>query len=428
MTAGGKEPIDELIERQLREPDVVFKEKIERFEKAAALKEPDRVPLFLVTSGAVLAKWYKLSELYFNYELIRKGVAKYVETFPCDVFSAMLHATAHVFLFLFPEYPEIAVSSRYITGPIHDILKDRYTRWPGREIPHDNVPFQFIGGKFMEVEEYSKLIEDPPNYIAEVVFPRVCPAIGKPGTAKYISTLAKWGAAIREYVGTLIVIGGDLRSRGTASLGPLTVAYAPLDIIADFLRHPTNAMVDLRRYPDKVRQATEVLTDLQIKIVAANAEIIRARWCFIPLHLNEMLSPKLYNEFYWPGLKKTIVELYNRGIRSFVFFEGDHTPHLETILELPKGWGIAYFEKTDVRKAKKLLEGHTCVMGGIPSSLIVGGTPDKIEEYIKNLMEEVAPGGGFIASLNVSEIPAEAPDENLRAMTNAILKYGTPRR
>lgn len=63
-----------------------------------------------------------------------------------------------------------------------------------------------------------------------------------------------------------------------------------------------------------------------------------AKYTFIPLHLNEMLSVRLYNEFYRPYLKKLIVELYNNNMKSFIPFEGDHTPHLETIIELPKGW------------------------------------------------------------------------------------------
>ena len=41
------------------------------------------------------------------------------------------------------------------------------------------------------------------------------------------------------------------------------------------------------------------------------------------------------------------------------------TPHLETILELPAGWGTAYFEKQMCVKLKKPLQGHTCIMGGI---------------------------------------------------------------
>jgi len=144
----------------------------------------------------------------------------------------------------------------------------------------------------------------------------------------------------------------------------------------------------------------------------------------IPLHLNEYLSPKLYNEFYWPTLKEVILRLGKEGVKSWVFFEGHHEAHLETILELPRGWGVAYFEKTDIVKAKKVLQGHTCVVGGIPISLLVGGTPARIEEYIKNLLEQVKPGGGFMLSASIGTAPADTPLENLSALIEAVEKYG----
>ena len=40
-----------------------------------------------------------------------------------------------------------------MTAPMHDILQDNYTRWPGRELGDDIAP-QFIGGKFLEIDEY----------------------------------------------------------------------------------------------------------------------------------------------------------------------------------------------------------------------------------------------------------------------------------
>ena len=72
-----------------------------------------------------------------------------------------------------------------------------------------------------------------------------------------------------------------------------------------------------------------------------------AKYAMIPLHLNEYLSLELYNEFYWPYLKTVILKLYEEGTKPMVFFlKGHHDAHLDTILELPEGWGgIAYFEK-----------------------------------------------------------------------------------
>ncbi|MEM2546468.1 MAG: uroporphyrinogen decarboxylase family protein, partial [Candidatus Bathyarchaeia archaeon] len=72
-------------------------------------------------------------------------------------------------------------------------------------------------------------------------------------------------------------------------------------------------------------------------------------------------------------------------------------------------------------------EGHTCVMGGIPPTLLLNATPQQIEEYIKKLLEETMPGGGLILA-STTAIPAETPPENIKAVIKAVEKYGTIRR
>lgn len=420
-----KQSIDEWIERHKKEPDVIAREKAERFEKAVELKEPDRVPLMIFTCGHVFAKWFKLSEVYFDYSKMRDAIAKFVTSFPVDVFIAAPAAEGFIMATAFIDVPQIAPVIRFITGPMHDVLKDRYTRWPGRELP-ENLPFQFIGGKYMKPEEYGKLIEDPIEFIHNTILPRVCENLSKPGSALYAQTMAKLTLEAVNYFNTLTEINNTLLKLGFPPLA-VTFAYAPLDFIGDFLRHPTEAMLDVRRYPSEVKQATEVLVK-PILQVALILKPMGAKYAFIPLHLNEMLPPKLYNEFYWPYLKKVIVELYNNGIKSFVLFEGNHTPHLDTILELPKGWGIGVFERGDIRKIKKKLEGHTCVAGGITPAQLIGEEPEKIEEHVKKLIEDLAPGGGFVIAPGVAEIASATPDANLRALINAVLKYGVYRR
>ncbi|MHA1581555.1 MAG: uroporphyrinogen decarboxylase family protein, partial [Candidatus Baldrarchaeia archaeon] len=207
---------------------------------------------------------------------------------------------------------------------------------------------------------------------------------------------------------------------------PMTSAYSPADIIGDFLRHPTGAMLDMRRHPDDFKAACEALIEHILKVATAFPPAPPLTISFIPLHLNEMLSPKLYNEFYWPYLKKVILELVNKGYKMFIFFEGDHTPHVDTILELPKGWGVAWFERPRdfIKDVWEKLKGHTCVMGGVPTNLLIGGTPEKIEEYVKNLLNQTKSEGGFILSTGIAELPKETPKQNVRAYVNAALKYG----
>jgi uroporphyrinogen-III decarboxylase len=396
-------------------------ERLARLETAINLQEPDRVPVWGI-AGDIVPKYSGITqyEMYYESEKTVKAVAKFIKDFPFDMSMASLAALdGRVLAVAFAKHMDISPAIAFITGPIHDILGDKYTKFPGREID-ENVTPQFIGGTFMEPEEYDALIEDPIKFISETVLPRACKNLETPDQAK--ATWVRMGMELANAAKTQ----GEI-ARISAELGypnfPMGWGYAPLDIIGDFLRGVANVVLDLRRYPDKVKKATEALLPPLMDYALSNKDT-GAKYAFFPLHLNEYLSPKLYKEFYWPTLKAIILRLYEEGIKSIVFFEGRHDAHLETILELPKGWGVAYFEKTDVVKAKKLLQGHTCIMGGIPMGLVNGGTPAEIDEYIKNLIEQMKPGGGFILAPGVNVAPADTPLENIRAVIEAVEKYG----
>lgn len=421
-----KEPIDTLIKREMKKSEAVYKERVEIFDTAVNLKTPSRIPVALFTCGHLYGKWFKLKDVLFDYGKLKEAVLKTIESFPVDVFVTAPAAEGFIFSVAFADAPEIAPMVRFMTGPMHIILKDKYTKWPGVELRED-LPFQFLGGEYMKPEEYKQLIETPLDFINSVILPRACENLAKPGSALYVKTIARFVQEGSKFIAAL----GDINATLAKNFGlppfPATFAYAPLDFIGDFLRHPTGAMIDLRRYSDLVKQAAELLVEPIVKVGLA-LKPLGAKFAFIPLHLNEMLPPKLYNEFYWSTLKKVILELLKNDIKSFVFFEGDHMPHIDTILELPKGWGIGMFERPrDFIKVYEKLKGHTCVMGGIPVTLLQSGTPEKIEEYVRKLIEATAPNEGLILAPGVAEVASETSNENIRAFINAVLKYSTRR-
>jgi uroporphyrinogen-III decarboxylase len=158
------------------------------------------------------------------------------------------------------------------------------------------------------------------------------------------------------------------------------------------------------------------MAEIQAKISPPGTRI------FIPLHLNEYFSPRQYKEFYWPTLKDVVNRLIKLELVPLIFYEGHHEAHLETILELPKGKTISQFEKTDLSKAKDILGGHSSIVGGPPSSLFLG-TTEKVHEYVKKILEDIKHNGGYIMS-PATTIPASAKAENVKALYEAVEKYG----
>jgi uroporphyrinogen-III decarboxylase len=105
------------------------------------------------------------------------------------------------------------------------------------------------------------------------------------------------------------------------------------------------------------------------------------------------------------------------------FYEGNWEQRLEYMLELPKGRTIARFAFTDLKKAKDVLKGHTAIMGGVPHSLLQMGTPNDVDKFCRELIETVGKDGGFMLSPSTG-ITNEAKPENVRAMVEAVKKYG----
>jgi len=150
-------------------------ERLARLEAAINLEEPDKVP-FRGVGGDIVATYYGITqyEFCFEYEKAIRAVEKFVRDFPCDWPSAGIPALAgRLFGVAFSEFDDIAPSITSITGRMHDILGDNYYRYPGRELDENATP-QFVGGTFMEADEYDKLIEDPLKFIVETVLPRAC--------------------------------------------------------------------------------------------------------------------------------------------------------------------------------------------------------------------------------------------------------------
>ena len=399
----------------------LYRQRKERIHTATQLKEPDRVPV-LGSFGYFTARYYGINnfEFLFNYEEASKAIVKTSVDFGYDTGAGLstLGAMPLTLAFL-GEYDGLVPG--WVNGPVHDILGVRYARFPGRELSMDS-PFQFIGEEYMKVNEYDALIADPQRFIAEKLLPRTLRNLADPGSPHAMATLFKWGEERRKSDEAGAKLSKKLKAYGFPGFTS-GISYAPLDFIGDFMRDIKNVIFDCYRVPDKVKQACEGLRDLIVEMVRISVEgKPRGSIQFIPLHLNEYFSPKMYAEFYWPTLREVVEEMIKLGVTPELFYEGQHKAHLETILELPKGKTISKFEKTDLKAAKEIIGDHSCIIGGPPSSLFFS-TPEKIDTYVKDLFSDVKEGGGFMLSPGVT-VPEGAPAENVKALMDAAVKYG----
>jgi len=154
---------------------------------------------------------------------------------------------------------------------------------------------------------------------------------------------------------------------------------------------------------------------------------------FIPLHrgADGFMSNEQFEEFYWPSLTKLMEGMIKRDIIPMPFFEGRYSDRLEFLAEFAKthkAKAVYWFHDTDIIKVKEMMGDNVCIRGNVPASLLVGGPPSAVEEYVKKSIEGCMEGGGYLVDGGVSGIPNEARHENVQAMTDAVHKYGVYRK
>ncbi|WAI02175.1 uroporphyrinogen decarboxylase family protein [Methanogenium organophilum] len=412
----------------------LYREKLDRLEAVIQGKEPDRVPVTAMMSlFHTHYSGYTATEAIFDPAKNKEAALKVVRDFDFDSLLVLtgLEAT-FMSLSLLHSAPELVPGARFLEGPYHDILKDVYTKWPGRELADDSHP-QFIGKEIMKVEEYGEFSEDPSEFLNRVALPRICGALSEPGSPEAIAALARYGSALATSGAAMGELVSEFAACGIPTF-PMAFAYSPLDVIGDFLRNINNVVLDCYRHPDEVKQAAEALVPLLIESAKLTGTIppevqqalgTNVVECFFPLHLNEYLNPKLYDEFYWPYLRQVFEAVIEMGQTPYVFFEGRHDAHLKTLLDLPKGKLVGVFDKTDPRKVRDVLGDHVILSSGPPNSLLIGGTPQKVDDFMKNLLDDCKEGGLMIYPGVDGGISGDAKPENVRAVLDAVKKYGT---
>ena len=410
-------------------PEQLFHEREKRVNDAIQLKTPDRVPITSLF-GFFPARYTGITfeEAMYDHDKAMKAWIETMTTFEPDMVENP-----------FPQR---------VWGKIQEILDGRQVAWPGHGVDK-NSGFQFIEKEYMKPDEYSSFLFDQTDYVLRHHWPQIFGALKPFENLPPIRNMYSYGGLVRlasfatpEMIGALdaLVMAGKEAQKVIKSaevfeekmnhLGfpPLygALARAPFDVVSDFFRGTVGTMLDMFRHSDKLFQAIDHFTAIEIEGVQAAKKVGVPR-VFIPLHkcIDSFMSPDQFETFFWPSLRKVIVALIDAGLNPVVFWEGDCTSRLETIRDIPAGKAIYAFEKMDMSKAKEVLGNIVCIRGNVPLTLLCTGTPEDIKAYCKKLIDTAGKGGGFI--MDASTQFDDAKPENVRAMFDFTKEYGVYR-
>jgi hypothetical protein len=404
-----------------------YKVRAQRMVDVLNVKEPDRVPISLPVGNLPFnLAGVSMHEVMYD---IEKGIEA------CNIFNKQ-----------YSEELEYYSAPFATPGKALEILDYKLYAWPGHGLSVNAPNYQYVEGEYMKAEEYKDLIRDPSDFWLRTYLPRIFGAFESfrmlsplPDILE-IPTFQLMPLAFPQVQDTLqrmIDAGKEIQKRNQLSasfmglpaangfpstMGAITVA--PFDAIGDTLRGTKSIMMDMFRHAGELLEALDVMAELIIHSILNAPNFSRLLTIMFPLHkgADGWMSPKQFDTFYWPTMKRVMDAFIEEGIICTLFAEGSYNTRLEKVTGFPKGTVAWWFDQSDMVKAKKILGDKFCIQGNVPSSLIVTGSPAEVRERCRKLIEDCGQGGGYVLSAGC--IADDPKLENLQAMMAAVREYG----
>jgi uroporphyrinogen decarboxylase len=137
-----------------------------------------------------------------------------------------------------------------------------------------------------------------------------------------------------------------------------------------------------------------------------------------------MIMPEVFREFLFPSYKK-MARMCHDSDRIFgMHTDGDITKLMGDLIDI--GMDVLHpIDPTcmDIHQAKKDFGDKICLAGNVSNEMLQNASPSEIEARVKELLRDIAPGGGYLLSAGNS-VPAWAEYENYRAMIETGIEYG----
>lgn len=400
--------------------------KKKRLADATALKEPDMVPL-APKMGCYYGTAYGISfyDIMMDVRNAIPGIKQFLDEFDPDMVWSPV---------VYPILPMEALGTNYI-------------KWPGstHNLPL-NSSFQIMDGSYVNDDEFLEFAQDPTHFILTKVFPRKhknlkgfskfyfrnpiefsqfidFSVFADPEVKASLDAAVKCGEETVKWLTGMGQIAQTIAEKGFV-VGPAGAQTCPYDMFSDNFRGLMQTTMDMLERPEELDIILETMSRIAVERTISTAKAMNLEYVFIPLHggVDEFMSAKNYERFYWKGLKELMDAIIDNGMTPYVFCEGNYVSRLEKLADVPKGKIIYMFEKVDMKKAKQIVGQSACICGNLSSSLMVYGKPEEVADECKRLLDICAPGGGFM--MDVSIDLTDANPKNVEAFFETTRTYG----
>lgn len=409
----------------------LFQEKLQRVEDAIALKEPDHVPICPCIGIVPYAlDGCSNRDSMYNFPRATQALVNFYKKYP--MMDAMMH-------------------QGFNSGKANELAGSTMIDWPGKpgtKVP-DQSTFQVMEYEYMLEDEYEEVLQDFTGFMLRKYIPRAYPnlkglqdikfvpniILGTPPLSglysedalKAYEILGEMAKAERERRTSYENCNSQIEKMGFPAFFN-GGGEVPFDVIGDYYRSTLPTLMDQLEHEEEMEEFCDRIADMEIESFQyfKNADMPLKRVSF-PMHkgMDGFMSAEQYERLYWKPFKKIINALIDMGVTPYLYTEGKYNSRLEQLTDLPKGKCMIHFEQVDIRNAKKIVGGNSCIVGNFPMRMLEIGTPEKVTETVKELLDICMPGGGYIFDCDGSIDIAK--EENLDAMFEALIKYGNYR-
>lgn len=374
-------------------------EKLEQFNNIIKRqKKPDRVPL-ISNDGywKLIDQDIKFSVALHDYDVMYDAVCKYHETYGFDV------------------YMDYGSLNR--VGFTEALGLERF-------MIDDDPPSLQINDKFsMAVEDYPALIS---KGLAKFCFEDLL--------CRHYKYESKEDAVVHLKEGVREMIkhteyGGRIYQAMIYDYGTIGICAGdyqmPFEFFVSGLRGLKNTALDMRRHSEQMLEALEVIDQRTWSAFLSYAPDIQNDGTFIfdsytcPMAYT-LLSPKQFEKFYWPWMKKYFDFVEDHDQTSFIYAEGSFMNKADFLQDLKPGHFGVFLEQDDPLEVKKKLPNFT-LMGGYPTTLLGDGTVEECLDKAKEMMDTVNDDGNWIFSFDkLATYKSDCNRENLLAVLDYL--------
>ncbi len=220
-----------------------------------------------------------------------------------------------------------------------------------------------------------------------------------------------------------------LASEKGKELPILGFVYGPLGVLS-IMRGPEQLMADCIQYPEQVHHALVVITEVledYIRILAKTG--IYGIWIETLFCARVMMNKKLWLDTEGVYVRRLASTARDCGLAVWAHSSGVglyFDAHIETMA--PEAISCAWVPDgcDSWPDAKEKWRDKVNIVGYVqPIKYLYLGNPDLVRNECRRVLEEMAPGGGFILAPGW-EFPANASVLNARAMKEAVESYSRP--